>query len=373
MNAASTGPLLSIRGLKVAFDSPRGPVHAVDAVDVDVPAGKTVALVGESGCGKSVTAMSVLRLLPRPPARILAGEIHFRDPRGGESVDLLSISLAKLRAIRGHRIGFVFQEPMTAMNPVYSVGEQIVEAIRLHESVSKQAARWRTIQLLERVGITDAALRAGDPPHRFSGGMLQRAMIALALACRPALLIADEPTTALDASLQRNMLALLSDLQHEFGMSILLITHDLRLIEGFAVEVNVMYAGSIVERAATVDLIRRPLHPYSKALLECSPSVAWDRARPLPEIPGQVPAGGSFPSGCRFHPRCRWTAELAGAGAEASVAVPDSIAGRTLRSCAEIPVRLAGPCSDTAEGTDTSDRLVACDKLNLSLERFARC
>lgn len=259
--------LLDIRNLTIAFEMRGEIVHAVRDVSIAVPVGKTVAVVGESGSGKSVTAMSILRLLPQPPARIVGGQILFRDPAGGNAVDLLSLAPKALRRVRGRRIGMVFQEPMTALNPVLSVDAQISEVIQLHRELSRRDCQREVIGLLERVGITDSKRRMADYPHQFSGGMRQRVMIAMALAGDPALLIADEPTTALDVTIQRQIVALLHDLQQERGMSILMITHDFSVVEAIADGVYVMQAGRILENGSTREVLQRPQHPYTQALL----------------------------------------------------------------------------------------------------------
>ncbi len=289
--------LLEVRGLKTYFFAESGVVKAADGVSFAIDRGRTLALVGESGCGKSVTALSILRLV-EPPGRIVAGEILF------EGRDLASIPEKELRCVRGDRIAMIFQEPMASLNPVYTVEGQIVEAIRVHRRVSRRAARSRAIDLLKRVGIPAAENRADEYPHRFSGGMLQRVMIAMALACEPAVLIADEPTTALDGTTQAQILDLLKELQEESGMAILLITHNLALVAEAAHEIAVMYAGKIVERSSVRELFEHPLHPYTHGLLGSIPRLGAPKGRTLPAITGTVPDPARYPAGCRFHPRC---------------------------------------------------------------------
>jgi peptide/nickel transport system ATP-binding protein len=289
-----TEPLLSVRDLQTHFHTDDGVVRAVDGVSFDVERGETVCIVGESGSGKSVTSESITRLFDSPPGRIEAGSVRF-DGR-----DITALSERELREIRGGRIGHVFQNPQGALNPVYTVGSQIVEAVRLHRDLSKKRARARAIDLLDRVGIPDAAARVDDYPHEFSGGMKQRVVIAMALACQPDLLIADEPTTALDVTIQAQILRLLQDLQEEFDMSIVLITHDLSVVAEVADRVVVMYAGKVMERGGVFDIFERPSHPYTRALLECLPG----RGRETKAIGGTLPSATDPPDGCRFHPRC---------------------------------------------------------------------
>ncbi|MGI6460833.1 MAG: ABC transporter ATP-binding protein [Candidatus Hydrogenedentales bacterium] len=289
--------VLSIRNLKTCFFTDAGVAKAVDGVSLDIPKGKTVALVGESGCGKSVTALSVLRLVPSPPGRIVDGEILF----GGRN--LVELPEREMRRIRGNGISMIFQEPMTALNPVFRVGKQIAAAIRVHRDVTKKEAMEQAVELLDQVGIPDPAQRIREYPHQMSGGMRQRAMIAMALACNPELLIADEPTTALDVTIQAQILELLRQLQVERHMAILLITHDLGIVAETADEVAIMYAGKIVEQATVNDLFDHPLHPYTLGLFKSLPRLDEPRGR-LRTIEGRVPAATHFPPGCRFHPRC---------------------------------------------------------------------
>jgi len=290
-------PLLEVCDLRTHFHTEDGIVKAVDGVNWSLPRGKTLALVGESGCGKSVTAMSILRLIPQPPGKIEGGRILF------DGKDLVTMSEREIRAIRGNRIAMIFQEPMTSLNPVYTVGEQIVEAVELHQGKSGQDAWDVAVQSLTDVGIPDPHRRVSEYPHQMSGGMRQRVMIAMALSCRPDVLIADEPTTALDVTIQAQILDLLRKLQRERGMSILLITHDLGVVAEMADEVAVMYASKIVEHADAKTLFASPKHPYTKGLFRSMPRLGGDMVR-LDVIPGTVPNPLHFPKGCKFHPRC---------------------------------------------------------------------
>lgn len=289
--------LLEIEKLQTHFFTDRGVARAVDGVSFDVPRGQTVALVGESGCGKTVTALSIMRLVPDPPGKIVNGKVTFQGR------DLLGLTEREMRSVRGKEIAMIFQEPITSLNPVFRVGAQVAEAIILHQKVSKREARKRTVELLDKVGIPEAEQRADEYPHQMSGGMCQRVMIAMALSCNPSLLIADEPTTALDVTIQAQILALLRELQQEFHMSILLITHDLGIVAETADNVAVMYASKIVEWAPCTDLFREPLHPYTVGLFRSLPRLEGERKR-LRVIPGTVPSPLDFPSGCKFHPRC---------------------------------------------------------------------
>ncbi len=288
-------PLLSIRGLRVDFATDAGSVPAVRGVDLDIGISETVALVGESGCGKSVTAMSVMRLLT---GRISAGSIRFGN------TELQSLSEPEMRRIRGAQIGMVFQEPMTSLNPVLTIGKQIEEVLTLHQRLTSSAARAHAVELLKRVGIPSAERRASQYPHELSGGMKQRVMIAMAISCRPKLLIADEPTTALDVTIQAQIMDLLGSLQQELGMAVLLITHDLGVVAHFAERVAVMYAGKIVEQGAVRDIFKRAAHPYTRALLAALPDPLRTAAR-LEAIPGRVPLPRMLPAGCAFCARCK--------------------------------------------------------------------
>ena len=276
---------------------------AVDGVSFEIAPGKTMALVGESGCGKSVTALSILRLIPDPPGKIVSGEICL------DGTATLEASEATMRTLRGNAVSMIFQEPMTCLNPVFRVGAQISAVLELHEGLDKLKARERAIELLDKVGIPLPEDRVDDFPHQMSGGMRQRVMIAMALACSPSLLIADEPTTALDVTIQAQILELLRQLQKESGMAILLITHNLGVIAEMADDVAIMYAGKIVEQAAVHDLYDEPLHPYTAGLFGSVPSLKSRRGR-LYSIRGQVPAASDFPDGCRFHPRCPYVMEI---------------------------------------------------------------
>ncbi|MBC8451461.1 MAG: ABC transporter ATP-binding protein [Planctomycetes bacterium] len=290
-------PLLEIRDLKTYFYSDEGTAKAVDGVSYKILPGETLGVVGESGSGKSVTALSIMQLIPQPPGKIVGGDIRFK----GES--LLTKTPDEIRKIRGNEIAMIFQEPMTALNPVYTVGDQIVETVRLHRGLDKAEARAHAISMLERVGIPSPETRVDEYPHQLSGGMRQRVMIAIAMSCDPSLLIADEPTTALDVTIQAQILDLIRELQREMGMSVLLITHDLGVVAEVAHHVAVMYAGQVVEYATAVELYTAPAHPYSIGLFRSLPDLAGPNER-LATIPGMVPPATRFPSGCRFHPRC---------------------------------------------------------------------
>jgi len=295
--------LLEIEKLQTHFRTPEGVVRAVNGLSFSIGNGETVALVGESGSGKSVTSLSILRLLPEPPARI-RGSIRFLGH------DLLSLSEAEIRRLRGGDIGMIFQEPMTALNPVLTVGTQIVETIRLHQGLSKREALERAEQMLAMVGIPEPRRRLNEYPYQFSGGMRQRAMIAIALACNPKLLIADEPTTALDVTVQAQILDLMRDLKARLGSAILLITHDLAIVAEMAERVVVMYAGRNVEEAPVAELFKNPLHPYTRGLLGAIPRLGAGRKRRLAEIEGQVPSLREPIIGCAFAPRCPLATEL---------------------------------------------------------------
>jgi len=290
--------LLEVRALETHFATDDGTVRAVDRVSFSVDAGQTVGMVGESGCGKSVTALSILRLVPSPPGRIVGGEIlwHGRN--------LLDLSEAEMRAVRGNEIAMIFQEPMTSLNPVFTIGDQIGEAVRLHQKTDRRETRRRVIEMLRLVEIPEAQRRAGEYPHQLSGGMRQRVMIAMALSCNPKLLIADEPTTALDVTIQAQILDLLDGLQQRLGMALLLITHDLGIVAERAGEVLILYAGRVVERGSVREIFENPKHPYTRGLLESVPKVGPHRLERLTAIPGTVPPLTRLPSGCRFRDRC---------------------------------------------------------------------
>jgi oligopeptide/dipeptide ABC transporter ATP-binding protein len=290
-------PLLRIEGLQTHFFTDDGVVRAVDGVSYDLRERETLAVVGESGSGKSVTALSILALVPDPPGRIVGGSIRFRGR------ELVGMPVADMRRIRGKEISMIFQEPMTSLNPVFTCGDQIAEALILHEKLDRRAARGRTIDMLRLVGIPSPEQRVDEYPHQMSGGMRQRVMIAMALACHPAVLIADEPTTALDVTIQAQILELLERLQRELGMAVLLITHDLGIVAGTADRVAVMYAGQVVEYCTVQQAFDRTLHPYTAGLLASLPKLGVKQDT-LRVIPGNVPNPAHFPAGCRFHPRC---------------------------------------------------------------------
>jgi len=303
--AAGAGRLLEISGLKVHFRTDDGMVRAVDGVDIGVDRGETVCVVGESGCGKTVTAMTVLKLIAMPPGRIVAGSILF------EGRDIVPLSPAEMRAIRSKQIGIVFQEPMTSLNPVYTVGHQIAETVRHHEGLSKKAALERAAEMLRLVNIPSPERRVHDYPHQFSGGMRQRVMIAMALSCNPKLLIADEPTTALDVTIQAQILELLNEMKERLGMAVMLITHAMGVVAETAQRVVVMYAGKVVEEARVEDLFANPRHPYTQGLIRSIPRIdlaATVHTR-LEAIPGTVPSLLDPPKGCRFAARCRYVTE----------------------------------------------------------------
>jgi peptide/nickel transport system ATP-binding protein len=315
-------PLLSVRDLRSWFYTDQGIAKAVDGVSFDVHAGETLGIVGESGCGKTVTSLSVLGLLPQPPARIEDGS---SIRLGGE--ELIGCGERRMRALRGNEISMIFQEPMSSLNPVYSVGNQISEALRLHRGMGRKAARAEAIRLLAEVGMPEPERRVDEYPHQLSGGMRQRVMIAMALSCEPRLLIADEPTTALDVTIQAQILELLAELRGRRGMAVLLITHDLGVIAEVCDRVVVMYAGQVVETGSVHEIFADPRHPYTRGLLDSLPSVD-DPGRRLSAIPGTVPSPTHWPEGCRFRERC----PLAGEGCEvAQDLVPVGARGRSAR------------------------------------------
>ncbi len=296
-------PLLSVRDLRTYFYTDDGVVRAVDGVSYDVYPGEIVGLVGESGCGKTVSALSILRLIPQPPGKIVSGEIWF------EGQDLLKLDDEGIRQIRGNKIGIVFQEPMTSLNPVLTVGRQLTEPLEVHLGMSRDAARRRAIELLEMVGIPEPDKRIDNYPHQFSGGMRQRVMIAMALACNPRLLLADEPTTALDVTIQAQILELMTRLTRELGAAVIIITHNLGVVARYANRVNVMYAGKIVESATAQELYHRPRHPYTLGLLRSVPRLDQPRKAKLDPIEGFPPDLVHMPTGCAFQPRCRFATE----------------------------------------------------------------
>ncbi len=291
-------PLLSLEDVRTWFFTDAGIVPSVDGISYQVRRGRTLGVVGESGCGKSVTALSVMRLVPSPPGRTVSGRIMF------EGKDLLALSETEMRRIRGNRIGMIFQEPMTSLNPVFTVGNQLLESIQLHLQLPAAEARNLAIEMLAKVGIPSPAQRIDEYPHQMSGGMKQRVMIAMALACNPALLIADEPTTALDVTIQAQILDLLASLQQDNGMGIVMITHDLGVVAEVADDVVVMYAGKVVEYTTVTELFANPKHPYTQGLFKSLPDVELPRGSRLPTIPGMVPSPLRFPTGCRFRSRC---------------------------------------------------------------------
>jgi oligopeptide/dipeptide ABC transporter ATP-binding protein len=323
---AESHRLVEVTDLKVHFHTEAGVVKAVDGVSFHLDRGETLAVVGESGSGKSVTSLAIMGLLPRPMGRVAGGTILF------DGTDLARRSESEMRHILGTGMGIIFQEPMTSLNPVLTVGEQIAERIRVHEGLSPQAAAKRAVEMLQLVRIPDAARRAGSYPHQMSGGMRQRVMIAIALACRPKLLVADEPTTALDVTIQAQILDLMRSLQAEFGMAILFITHDLGVVAEMADRVVVMYAGRAVEEAGVREIFARPRMPYTRALLRSIPRVdrASEHRQRLEAIGGNVPSPLHLPHGCSFHPRCRFSAPQCLA---APPLLQDTGAGHMVRCC----------------------------------------
>ncbi len=289
--------LLEVKDLRTEFAAEDGVARAVDGVSFSIEHGRTLGMVGESGCGKTMTALSVLRLVPAP-GRITGGAIVYRGR------DLSQLSEEEMRGIRGNEIAMIFQEPMTSLNPVFTVGDQIGEAVRLHQKTGRKETRERVVEMLRLVEIPEPARRVDEYPHQLSGGMRQRVMIAMALSCNPKLLIADEPTTALDVTIQAQILDLLASLQERLGMAVWLITHDLGIVAEQADQVVILYAGRIVERASTADLFTDPLHPYTRGLLDSVPKVGAAKARRLNAIPGTVPRPTDLPSGCHFRDRC---------------------------------------------------------------------
>jgi len=300
----STEPLLRVEDLVTAFDTEAGEIHAVDGVSFDVMPGRTLGIVGESGCGKTVTALSVIQLLPHPTASILRGRILF------EGQDLAQADLDVLHKVRGNRIGMIFQEPMTALNPVHRIGRQITEALKLHKDMSDAEAIAAAVEMLDKVGIPSPEIRISEYPHQLSGGMRQRVMIAMALICNPALIIADEPTTALDVTIQAQILDLLQEMQDHYQASIIMITHDLGVIAETCDDVLVMYAGRVAEQGSVDEVFNAPRHPYTKGLLASIPRLTTPRKSRLQTIEGMVPALTDMPVGCRFNNRCPHAVEL---------------------------------------------------------------
>ncbi|MBM7789793.1 ABC transporter ATP-binding protein [Tenggerimyces flavus] len=290
--------LLEVKDLRTHFDSEGNDVKAVDGVSFDVERGETLSLVGESGSGKSVSGLSIMRLVPSPPGRILGGQVLF------DGVDLLKLDAKHMRRIRGKEIAMIFQEPMTSLNPVLSIGRQLTEVLRLHQNATRTEARKRAIELLGQVQISDPEQRLSQYPHHLSGGMRQRVMFAMALACRPKLILADEPTTALDVTIQAQILELMSELSAQAGVAMIIITHNLGVVARYAQRVNVMYAGKIVEQATTKELFANPRHPYTLGLMRSVPRLDMERTAKLEPIQGSPPDLGDLPPGCAYHPRC---------------------------------------------------------------------
>jgi oligopeptide/dipeptide ABC transporter ATP-binding protein len=296
-------PLLQVKDLHTQFFTEEGVVNAVNGVSYDVQPGEILGLVGESGCGKTVSALSILRLIPSPPGKITSGEIFF------EGENILKMDEDEIRHIRGNKIGMIFQEPMTSLNPVLTIGRQLTETLELHLKMDKQAATQRAVELLEMVGIPEAKSRVNDYPHQFSGGMRQRVMIAMALSCNPKLLLADEPTTALDVTIQAQILELLTRLTRELGTAVIIITHNLGVVARYADRVNVMYAGRVIETASAVELYHNPRHPYTLGLLKSVPRLDMVRKEKLDPIEGMPPDLIHMDNGCPFRPRCRFAVE----------------------------------------------------------------
>jgi oligopeptide transport system ATP-binding protein len=292
--------LLQVKDLRTHFFTDEGVVRAVDGISYDVQEGETMGLVGESGCGKSVSALSILRLIPSPPGKIVGGEVWF------DGQDLLKVGEEEIRHVRGNRIAMIFQEPMTSLNPVLTIGRQITEALELHLKMNRNAANRRAVELLEMVGIPEAHTRLNDYPHQFSGGMRQRVMIAMALSCNPKLLLADEPTTALDVTIQAQILEIMARLSSEFGTAVIIITHNLGVVARYANRVNVMYAGKIVESGSAREIYGRPRHPYTLGLLRSVPRLDEARRDKLVPIEGLPPDLANIPPGCSFYPRCAY-------------------------------------------------------------------
>jgi len=290
-------PLLEVKSIRTSFFTASGEVRAVDGVSFSVAPGKLMGLVGESGSGKTASVLSIMRLLPES-ARIVGGEIIFEDQ------DLLKLSEPEMRHVRGARIAMIFQEPMTSLNPVFTIGSQIGEAVRLHQHTARAETCNRTIEALRMVGIADPERRIDDYPHQLSGGMRQRVMIAMALSCNPRLLIADEPTTALDVTIQAQILDLIRELQVRLALAVILVTHDLGIVAEYADDVTILYAARVMEQAPSAELFRNPLNPYTRGLLESIPGMDTNRQRRLQAIPGSIPSALNPPAGCRFHPRC---------------------------------------------------------------------
>jgi oligopeptide/dipeptide ABC transporter ATP-binding protein len=333
--------ILQVRQLKTYFFTRNGVVKAVDDVSFDLIKGECLCVVGESGCGKSAAAMSILRLIDSPPGRIVSGQVFFHDE------DLLSVPDQKLRQIRGNKIAMIFQDPQTALNPVFTVGDQVEEQIRLHLKLSHGAARERAIALMEQVGITGAANRINEYPHQFSGGMKQRVMIAAALSCDPEVLIADEPTTALDTTIKGQILEIFRELREKRDMSIIFITHDLGTVAEIADRIMVMYGGKIVERGSAFDIFDHPAHPYTRGLINCLPDISARRDRLTP-IPGTISSLINSPEGCIFYPRCQFHKPLC----EQQNPQETNIEGEHFVACHGFPLPLT-PLSSPLVGEET--------------------
>jgi oligopeptide transport system ATP-binding protein len=303
-NVQNADPVLQVRDLKTYFKTDEGVVKAVDGVSFDLHKGETLGIVGESGSGKSVTNLSIMKLIPSPPGRIVGGQVFFEDG------DLLTKSAAGLRRVRGNRISMIFQDPMTSLNPFLKVSTQLVETIQLHQGLERKPARMKAIEALSMVGIPAPEKRIDNYPHQFSGGMRQRVMIAMALSCNPRVLIADEPTTALDVTIQAQILEIIRELANELGTAVILITHDLGVVAGMCDNVCVMYAGRIVEKAPTKDLFADPKHPYSKGLIKSVPRLDRDHEQRLFSIEGQPPSVVDLPDCCPFYPRCEFVMDI---------------------------------------------------------------
>ncbi|MCB9506192.1 MAG: ABC transporter ATP-binding protein [Myxococcales bacterium] len=342
MAAGKDESLLELDDLRTYFFTDAGIVPSVDGVSYSIRKGRTLGVVGESGCGKSVTALSIMRLVASPPGRIVGGRVNFQGR------DLTKLSEREMRHVRGNDIGMIFQEPMTSLNPVYTVGNQIAESVELHMEVGPREARERSIEVLRKVGIPSPEKRIDDYPHQMSGGMKQRVMIAMALVCGPHLLIADEPTTALDVTIQAQILDLLNGLQSDLGMSILMITHDLGVIAEVSDDVVVMYAGKVVEQASVAQLFESPRHPYTQGLFRSLPDIGAPRGGRLRTIPGMVPSPLQFPSGCRFRTRC----PFATADCSASAPALRDIGGGHAVACHYADEIHAGGKAETGPYTD---------------------
>ena len=359
--------LLEIRNLRTSFQTDDGRVQAVDDVSLEIKPGEVVGLVGESGCGKTVTSLSILQLLPMPPASIDGGEILF------DGTDLLRLSKEALRKIRGNDIAMIFQEPMTSLNPVFTIGNQLIEAIQLHQLLSGSAARNRAIEMLKLVGIPRAEEVIDEYPHRFSGGMRQRAMIAMALSCNPKLLIADEPTTALDVTIQAQILKLIQNLREEIETAVLFITHDLSVIAEMADRVLVMYSGKVVEEADVFTLFHEPQHPYTQGLIRSRPAIDVDQDRLL-YIPGNVPNPLEMPGGCPFHPRCPHAMQICKAQMPPRRELKQDHAvscwlHEEISDAQATPLRSAEHATAAAGGGDGADREDGTDQANATGRR----